>query len=1562
MITYEHGRWRSQLTAAEQRSATLDSVERLTTAERAGLALVLGEYETTGTSSTANEVTEFEWDEVPLPIEDWLQSEYHVGETGKDLYPILRKDMCELFHVGALQKNGYAEAVFTGAIGWGKDYLATFCTMRMLYELLCLKNPQHTLGMGAGEPIHIVPISRTVAQAKRVVFGGLCKKLNLAAWFRGKFIETMEEVRFKEKGIYIVGGASQDASALGLNVICALVDECVTEDTLILTPDGYHPVSDLYDSSANDQLTFGPIVSYDEKTGLGRVDGGFIRPASETEVFEVELDDGRTITTTARHPFMVRRPWSDLDYVFIKDLKPGDEVVVVHDAETVEALRGDQAKDQAGQPANEGAQGWDRRGLVPGRCTGGLGSPRAGTDAAWRVEAREAWRKEAGAENGGVQAQGVSGEHQDQGGSIGNRHNGCSRFQPAGVREQGAAQTEGGRQLQEAEREQQAADDDARAAGWHVATHEESVAGSCLPGPDDRYQASLFPYAGGEGEDCGGEPQAEGRVQTQRGDQEEDQRELGLASEERGFQLPTPLRFEEGPAEAGADLVGSAVAVGEARSTALGRGLCRSQFPVRTIGRALHLGGEEATHVAGLPGDDDGLVDGNDRGEAEGLCLQRQGTRQGRRLLRLLRAAGMEIRSVGRATAVARVVAIRSKGCRRTFDVMSLPGGNFVANGVVVHNSNFMGEGKVTTGSASSENYDKATMIYNALARRVKSRFQRHGVSGLVFLISSKRATSDFTERHLRQAMKDDDPTVFVRDYPVWEVNPEPFEGQKWHRVMVSPKTGRSRCLAEGEEVEEDDETLILRYPDDFHQEFVNDTDGSVRDFGGIATDFAGRLFIARRTAIDEMIDAGRPQWFKAQEWRTDRLLRIDWAAFMDRDARDDPICICCPKSLRHIHIDLSQNHCATGFCMGHICGSVEVKRRDPDTGEEHRENAPMIHIDCVLRIVAADGGDVDHSEVRALVYRLQSKGVPIRSVSMDQYMAPSNLQIFKKRGLRVLEIGERRFKMKPYIATRQAIYEQRLVCPSADALVAELKGLEISADGRKVTKPARGCFTADTRVRLLDGRSLTFTELVDEFGDDRAFHVYTVRDGKVDVGVARSPRLTGRDVELVAVTLDDGSVVRCTPDHRFMLRDGSYREAGQLAAGDSLMPLYTRISKRREHGGMDGYELYLGLVDGKRHFTHRMVGRWRYPGYTGNQYGTGLIHHELGKRNNDPFALTLCGDAAEHGRLHREDMLRRRADPEFEAKRIAALKRYNDDPANRAAASRRLKETMSRPENYDKVMKALAPLRAENGRKNIVRYNKSEKHRTVAARVGRQTIKKAHEAVRRRDVTIEVVIGLRGDGLTNPAIADELKCSISLVESRFLAARKLAIQVPSAPAHVTARRRASSTRARRDVTIEAIVALRADGFTMVQIAERLCCSAGLVNARITVARRAGVLVPGNHKVVAVRPAGRADVYDLTVEGTHNFALDAGVFVHNSKDLADALSGVVYYMNENMRAGAALAPSLGTSVGSRGPGPQWGADGEVEWGDEVAPSLAQNARKNSSEDGEEGYSLWIISG
>jgi intein/homing endonuclease len=49
-----------------------------------------------------------------------------------------------------------------------------------------------------------------------------------------------------------------------------------------------------------------------------------------------------------------------------------------------------------------------------------------------------------------------------------------------------------------------------------------------------------------------------------------------------------------------------------------------------------------------------------------------------------------------------------------------------------------------------------------------------------------------------------------------------------------------------------------------------------------------------------------------------------------------------------------------------------------------------------------------------------------------------------------------------------------------------------------------------------------------------------------------------------------------------------------------------------------------------------------------------------------------------------------------------------------------------------------------------------------------------------------------------------------------------------------------------------------------------------------------------NHKVISIKELDTTeDVYDIEVDGNHNFALSAGVFVHNSKDSADAFCGSV---------------------------------------------------------------------
>lgn len=100
-------------------------------------------------------------------------------------------------------------------------------------------------------------------------------------------------------------------------------------------------------------------------------------------------------------------------------------------------------------------------------------------------------------------------------------------------------------------------------------------------------------------------------------------------------------------------------------------------------------------------------------------------------------------------------------------------------------------------------------------------------------------------------------------------------------------------------------------------------------------------------------------------------------------------------------------------------------------------------------------------------------------------------------------------------------------------------------------------------RFECLDGKSYTFKELVDN--NVQELWVYS-RDKNGDIVPAKAinPGLTRKNAELVEVELDNGEVIRCTPDHQFMLSDGSYKRAINLSGNDELssLSLTIKVSK----------------------------------------------------------------------------------------------------------------------------------------------------------------------------------------------------------------------------------------------------------------------------------------------------------------------------------------------------------------------------------------------------------------
>ncbi|EGJ29344.1 MULTISPECIES: DNA topoisomerase (ATP-hydrolyzing) subunit B [Moorena] len=112
----------------------------------------------------------------------------------------------------------------------------------------------------------------------------------------------------------------------------------------------------------------------------------------------------------------------------------------------------------------------------------------------------------------------------------------------------------------------------------------------------------------------------------------------------------------------------------------------------------------------------------------------------------------------------------------------------------------------------------------------------------------------------------------------------------------------------------------------------------------------------------------------------------------------------------------------------------------------------------------------------------------------------------------------------------------------------------------------AGGCFSGETQVALADGRSLSFKELVAEQAMGKEHFCYTItNNGSIGIERIINPRITKANAEVIKLTLDNSETIICTPDHRFMLQDGTYKPAVSLTPDDFLMPLYRPLAEIRK-------------------------------------------------------------------------------------------------------------------------------------------------------------------------------------------------------------------------------------------------------------------------------------------------------------------------------------------------------------------------------------------------------------
>ena len=396
------------------------------------------------------------------------------------------------------------------------------------------------------------------------------------------------------------------------------------------------------------------------------------------------------------------------------------------------------------------------------------------------------------------------------------------------------------------------------------------------------------------------------------------------------------------------------------------------------------------------------------------------------------------------------------------------------------------------------------------------------------------------------------------------------------------------------------------------------------------------------------------------------------------------------------------------------------------------------------------------------------------------------------------------------------------------------------------------GCFTKDTKVQLADGRELSFEDLIKENENGKKNYTFTIDSGNIKIAEIKKPRLTIKNAKLMKVVLDNGQEIKCTLNHKFMLRNGEYKEAQDLKSEESLMPYYDRISTAEEYTkDLEGYALIMNPQDNKWIFAHVLADEHNIKsGKYALSAGRVRHHIDFDKLNNSPENVRRM-HWGEHFKLHSTlTKHKHKTDSDYVQKLREGGKQFWAKTTNREKYSLRLSEKNRinwQSEEYRS--KKIAQL-SEINKKYVQEHPEV---RQIRGERATKTLKRLWQNPKyRARMHLNIIKGNKNHTSNNTGKKKFLKICNKVLETEgtlnqclYEDYRKIIYPDSMAPKWDTASNKYYEKEA-LDIINDACI---------------------------------------NHKVAYTKILNPTeDVYDLTIDKTHNFALAAGVFVHNSID------------------------------------------------------------------------------